>query len=87
MKTTTAPAPAPVYTVWVHPRYEDSTECWSGEDFAKAIGEALARVGTDAAAPMDHNNVVALRSTGGVPVSAWLATDEDGDERIIFITK
>jgi hypothetical protein len=86
MKDTTAPAPAPVYTVWSRPRYTESTEVWSGEDFAKAISVALAQVGVDSAHPMDHTNTVALRDAG-IPVSAWMVTDGDGDERIVFITR
>lgn len=82
MKTTTAP----FYTVWNHPRYGDFTEVWTGEDFTKALTVALDQVGADPSVPMDQNAVVSLRCAGK-PVSAWLVTDVDGDERIIFITK
>lgn len=84
--TTTTTIPAPVYTVWNHPRYEGFTEVWTGEDFTKALTVALDQVGADPSVPLDHNNTVALRHAGK-PVSAWLVTGADGDERIVFITK
>lgn len=84
--TTTAAKPAPVYTVFVRVRYVDSTEIWTGENFAKALQVAVDQIGTDTVRPLDHTATVALRAAG-TPVSAWLSTDADGDERIVFITR
>ena len=74
------------WTVWSRPRYTSNTEVWTGGDFAKAVQVALDQVGTDTLVPLDPNAVVALRSAGK-PVAVWLATDIEGDERIIFITR
>ena len=86
MTTATSPAPAaPLYTVWVRARFVGSTEVWVGEDFTKALQVALDQVGSAAASPIDHTNVVALRSVGR-PVSAWGTVDADGEARTVFIT-
>jgi hypothetical protein len=84
---TTTPAPAPVYTVWVKPIYLETTEVWSGEDYAQALAIVLKEVGGDQAAPLDHTNVVSLREVGGTVVSAVRVTDADNWYRTVFITR
>jgi hypothetical protein len=80
-------SPAPVYTVWVKPIYLETTEVWSGEDYAQALAVVLKEVGGDAVSPLDHTNVVALREVGGAIVQAWRVTDEDNWYRTVFITR
>lgn len=83
---TSTPATAPVYTVWVKPIYLETSEVWSGEDFTKALQVVLDEIGSDASAPLDHTNVVALRDVGGRIVQAWRVTDPDNWYRTVFIT-
>lgn len=85
--TTTTPAPAPVYTVWTKPIYLESTEVWSGEDFTAALQIAVDQIGDDASAPLDHTNVAALRSVGGIVVAAFRATDAENWHRTVYITR
>ena len=85
--TDTAAKPAPVYTVWERPRYEDySTEVWTGAEFAQALQVVVDRLGRDAVTPLDAPNVAALHRCG-TPVSAFVATDADGEQRTVFITR
>lgn len=84
--TATTAKPAPVYTVWQRPRYEHySTEVWTGEEFAQALTVAVGLLG-DTVAPLDAPNVAALHQAGK-PVQAWVATDADGEQRVVFITR
>lgn len=84
--TSSASAPAPVYTVWVKPIYLETTEVWSGEDFTKALQVVVDEIGTDVSAPLDHTNVVSLREVGGRVVTAFRVTDADSWYRTVFIT-
>ena len=84
MTTTT---PEPVYTVWDRVRYVESTEVYSGEDFTKVLQIAVGLLSSlGSSRPLDASATVALR-TSGTPVSAWLAVNADGDERIVYITR
>jgi hypothetical protein len=89
MSDTTAPAPAPVYTVWNHVRYTPSTdEVWSGEDFGQALQAALdAMGGSTVLRPLDAANAAALQKVGGRPLQAWVAVDADDVEHTVFITR
>jgi hypothetical protein len=88
MSETTAPAPAPVYTVWNHVRYTSTTdEVWSGEDFGQALQAALDAMGGTVLRPLDAANTAALHKVGGRPLQAWVAVDDDDVERTVFITR
>lgn len=87
MITATA-KPAPVYTVWERPRYLDGgTEVWSGEEFGVALQVAVDRLGSADVAPLDARNTASLWKVGGTPVSGFVATDADGEQRVVFITR
>lgn len=88
MTTATAPKPAPLYTVWERPRYEFvATEVWSGEEFGTALQAAVARLGAASVVPLDAANTASLHKVGGRPVSGFVATDADGEQRVVFITR
>lgn len=86
--TDTTAKPAPVYTVWERVRYTDTaTEVFSGESFAKALQVAVDVLGEAEVTPLDAPNTAALFKVGGTPVSGFIATDADGEQRVVFITR
>lgn len=86
--TDTATKPAPTYTVWERPRYTFvATEVWSGEEFGKALQVAVDRLGSAAVTPLDAPNTASLHQVGGKPVNGFIATDADGEQRVVFITR